>query len=753
MAVMGLSLSIELRLLGQIDSVVELSTFQVVGSKDDIFEMPGASYYLSTDEIQIHNYTNINRVLSKVPGIYVREEDGAGLFPNISMRGGDGTRSSKVTIMEDGVLTVPAPYSAPSAYYSPQVGRMSGLEILKGSSQIEYGPNTTGGVLNYLSTPIPLEQAFYSRNTLGTDATVVSHSFFGDRLEMDGGTFGYLVELYLNETDGFRTIDPGTGYLGSDQTGYSVTEPMIKLGWSPDSANSQRLEFKAGFTDFEADETYTGLSESDVRERPDARYAATRFDNIDTEHLRTYLKYQVVASDQLVLEIMGYYNAFNRDWFKLDDLDATTAGEFGSVREALTTSEGLAALQGVGPGRLTIRHNARDYGVKGIQLTGQYDTQLGDLDHALSFGVRFHNDYIERDQYDELYFQDETGLISSMSYRLNNVRRQETDAIALWLRDEIDFGNLSLSPGIRFESIDAGFDDYSESRDIVETELELAQLRSEISLSESNSERYDEFVPGVAFMYDLGATNQLFGGAHRGISIPGPRSASRVNESSRSGVEESFGLELGIRNQDGPSSSELVWFSTDFERVIGTEAGFGNLDPSTNAGEVSVSGFEAIWTYDALHADRDVSMPVYVSGTWTDAVFDEGVASGGGDGIFNGGAPGNDLPYVPEIQMAAGIAYQNDAWKVAVDATYTDSAYATGDNGLLDPIEEGNARLGKIDSLFLVDMSVKYILDERWSLLAGVGNVFDERGIVSRVPRGPRNNNGRTVFIGFEFLN
>ena len=98
---------------------VELSPFQVVGSKEAIFEIPGSSYYLSTEEIQTQNYTNITRVLGRIPGVYAREEDGGGNFPNISIRGGDGTRSSKVTIMEDGVLTAPAPYSAPSAYYSP----------------------------------------------------------------------------------------------------------------------------------------------------------------------------------------------------------------------------------------------------------------------------------------------------------------------------------------------------------------------------------------------------------------------------------------------------------------------------------------------------------------------------------------------------------------------------------------------------------------------------------------------------------
>jgi Fe(3+) dicitrate transport protein len=56
--------------------------------------------------------------------------------------------------MEDGVLISPAPYSAPAALF-PTVSRMQSFEILKGGSQIQYGPYTTGGAINMVSTQIP----------------------------------------------------------------------------------------------------------------------------------------------------------------------------------------------------------------------------------------------------------------------------------------------------------------------------------------------------------------------------------------------------------------------------------------------------------------------------------------------------------------------------------------------------------------------------------------------------------------------
>ena len=115
-----------------------LGEVKVIGSKEKIREIAGSAAYLDEKEIQTHNYDDINRILKHVPGVYVREEDGFGLFPNISLRGVDPGRSSKTTLMEDGILTAPATYSAPEAYYSPTSNRMKAIEVLKGSSQIQF---------------------------------------------------------------------------------------------------------------------------------------------------------------------------------------------------------------------------------------------------------------------------------------------------------------------------------------------------------------------------------------------------------------------------------------------------------------------------------------------------------------------------------------------------------------------------------------------------------------------------------------
>ena len=129
--------------------------------------------------------------------------------------------------MEDGVLISPAPYSSPAAYYFPTVSRMQALEILKGSSQIQYGPFTTGGAINMVSTSIPDSLKVKIKSRFGNFNTGQVYAAAGQ----SNGRLGYLLEYHSNKSDGFKK-------LKNLNTGFDITDLMGKIRFS-----QKRIEY------------------------------------------------------------------------------------------------------------------------------------------------------------------------------------------------------------------------------------------------------------------------------------------------------------------------------------------------------------------------------------------------------------------------------------------------------------------------------------------------------------------------------
>ena len=165
---------------------------RVVGNADRARKASGSVEFIGPEELARQGHTDVQRILRRVPGVNLQDEEGYGLRPNIGLRGTGVERSQRVTLMEDGVLIAPAPYAAPSAYYFPTVARMQALEISKGPASIRQGPYTTGGVLNLISHAIPQDFSGEVELAAGEDALGRGKVLVGDA----GERFGWLVETF-----------------------------------------------------------------------------------------------------------------------------------------------------------------------------------------------------------------------------------------------------------------------------------------------------------------------------------------------------------------------------------------------------------------------------------------------------------------------------------------------------------------------------------------------------------------------------
>ncbi len=714
-----------------------LDKVMVIGNPANIETLPGSAHVITKADIREQNYDDINQVLRKVPGVYVRQEDGFGLFSNISLRGVDTTRSAKVTVMEDGVLTAPAPYSAPAAYYTPTIGRMSGMEILKGSSQVKYGPQTTGGVINYLSTPIPLKQKAYLKSSIGSFSDLRTHIYAGNTFSTDAGQFGFLIEGYFRQNQGYKTIDETIDFKDGNNTGFNKSDPMIKLSWEPDTDIYQRLELKYGSSELDANETYLGLSEADFKDDPFRRYSASQFDNIKSKQNRSYLRYAIAPNDNLDIITTLYNNDFSRNWYKLKDL-RNVNGKTVKLSAALAgaqNNEGLACLKGDLACTLRVRANNRDYNSKGLDSVSYYRFGSAQVQHELSAGIRFNKDRVRRFQWDDDYSQLKNGSINAMAPGVPGDagnRLQKTDALALFIQDNVTTGNWSITSGLRYENLNQTYEDFNKP-------------------SKSGSNTLNMLAGSLGLTYRVNDSWVGFGSVNRGFSPPSPKSA--VN-----GIKEetSNALEIGARytNPKQALALESVLFYTQFNDLIVIDnIGGTGTGETENFGKVNSAGLEFSAQYDAgIANDWSLRNPWYLTATYTDATQQNNATSTDPESIFSYGRTGNKVPYIPELIFSLGTGIESTNWGSTIAGSYVSETFTSANNvdSQINGAGNPDARFGKTDAYFVVDLSAYYRLNKNVKLFSGVQNLFDETYIVSRQPDGPRPGMPRFVYAGIE---
>ena len=231
------------------DEVVVLAT--------RIRRTPGSVHVVGSEVLERYKYDDPHATLQLVPGVYVRQEDGFGLRPNIGIRGAVSDRSQKVALLEDGVLFGPAPYSAPAAYYFPVIGRMRQMQVIKGPSAIKYGPQSVGGAIDLVTRPAPLASAAGLDVALGQFGYGKLHGHFGSADAQNA----FLIEGIHLRSDGFKELPSG------DETGFYRNEWMVKGSHAFDVASDlqHQLSLKLTYSDEQSDETYLGLSDEDFR--------------------------------------------------------------------------------------------------------------------------------------------------------------------------------------------------------------------------------------------------------------------------------------------------------------------------------------------------------------------------------------------------------------------------------------------------------------------------------------------------------
>jgi Fe(3+) dicitrate transport protein len=704
-------------------SEVTIMSRGITGIKD----IPGSIYYISPKEIQQFSYTDINRTLRAVPGINMMEEDGFGLRPNIGLRGTGVERSSKITVMEDGVLMAPAPYAAPAAYYFPTIGRMQAMEILKGSSQIKYGPYTTGGAINMISTQIPNE--FSGRINLfgGSFGGRNLHAFVGN----SHNNFAYMVETFQYSSKGFKKLENG-GNTGFDKKDYLA---KFRINTNKDAKIYQSLTFKIGQVLETSNETYLGLTQSDFDADPYHRYAGSQLDQINTEHSQFSLTHIVKFSKFFDITTSVYRSEFQRNWYKLDKVKDNT-GTKTSIGNIVDNPTGyndafdiLTGTTSTIDDALFLKANNRSYYAQGIQTVMGFNFKTNNISHDIDFGFRIHQDQIDRFQWIDEYAM-ENGMMKLTKAGVHGTesnRIETANAIATYLQYKLRIGKFTATPGIRYENILLERTDYG-TNDPERVGADQAE----------RSNTVDVFIPGIGLDYKFSKYLSTFAGIHKGFAPPGSQEETVP--------EESINYELGVRYTKNALSGQAVVFFNDYSNLLGSDlaaAGGSGTTDLFNGGEVQTKGLEFQLTYDLL-SNREKSefrLPVSLVYTYIDAKFLNDF-----DSEFDGWgevAAGDQFPYLANNQFTVMLGFESRKFSVNISGRYMDEMRTAPGQGAI-PFNE------KTDSYFVLDASANYSMHKNIALFANATNLTNQVYIVARRPAGLRPGMPRAFNIGIK---
>ena len=533
----GLALAVTATLLpmgvvAQTTNTLQLPSMQVVGSEQDaISRQTGAVVIIDREQIERIQPSSTEDVLRRVPGVNAKTEEESAVVSNIGIRGLSASES-KSLILEDGVPVAPGLFIGNDRYFNPRIQRMEGIEVLKGSSSLRYGPSTIGGVINYQTkTPdgVALNTRIGSFNT--REATLEA----GGRSE-SGDTYAGLVATKAR-SDGFLDRD------------YDMTDLMFKAGTA--IGDNQNIGFKYSWYENDANISYRGMLLEDYRDR--RTYNPAPDDYFLTDRRAFDINHEWHLNDRATLRTLAYWSEVSRDYWRYA---VDTAASNAAGRWVYTDS---------------LRGNNRSFERWGVESRLNLDHELFGLINEAEFGVRFMKEESDDRTIGATRARDRRGDLLSK-------RADLAESLAGYVQNRFVLSErLAITPGLRVESYE-------------QTRRERVQSGNPVNASEST--RNTEVLPGIGFTYQLASAAQLYGGAYRAFSPASNGVALDGLVDQQLDGERSDNYELGVRGSQGIYTYDVTAFYMDFDNQVVT----GNSDPNlsqSNAGKTLHYGLEA----------------------------------------------------------------------------------------------------------------------------------------------------------------
>ena len=676
--------------------------------------LPGSYSVMTREQLEERRPFSILETIREIPGLHVVSEDAAGTHLNIGMRGLNPRRSSRTLLLEDGAPTVFfAPYGDPSSHYSTPLERIERIEVLKGSGQILYGPQTMGGMINFVTRPVP-------RN--GTEGSIKitggNRGYYDGHFNVGTGTEngGFMVDVLKKRGDGIR-----------DEHQFDVQDVALKGQFK--ISQDQRITGK--YSNFQEDSRFseTGLTSTEFLS---TRYKGTFANAADAAERFTMTRNtaQVVhewdLNSDMKLSTQFYYSKTDR----------------ASRRSREFEFEGFSANNfGLDDGAYAVR--PRTYEFFGVEPKVEMKHKAFGLPNQSIFGFRYHQENIDRQKFN---------LAGSLNgaETLREKLTADVKALSYFAQNTLFVGDWSFTPGLRLE-------DVTSRKNLISSQNATLDTTSSLTTSKLQA------LPGFGLTWNGLKTATVFGGVHRGFAPPRPDRDVDGGTLMRVTPELATTTEVGIRSsfmQSGYVESTL--FNMDISDIVVQSGGIFR-----NEGKAQHTGFEVSGKIN-LGELSGKKNNYFVSMAYTNLFIakfkDSGQVGGEGEDGYGSYTAGNRLPYAPKHTLALNLSYEDPiGYQARVGVTHVSQQFANTDNyrgttpaGYCGTLNDGSGQdncglFGEIPALTLVNASMSYApKGQKVTYFMSGENLTDKKYFSSRA-NGLQPGRGRMIFAGMRY--
>lgn len=644
-----------------LEDVVDMSIY--AGKKSEVIIM---------DSLVVNTATNNARqIYSRVPGLNIWENEGAGIQLSIGGRGLDPNRTSNFNVRQNGYDISADALGYPESYYTPATEGIERIQVIRGAASLQYGTQF-GGMLNFvMRKPVADKKIqLVARQSLGTYGKGSKGLALYNTFTSLSGTVGklsYYTYFQYKTGNGWRPNSDFNTYNYYGNVNYQISK-RTRIGL--DITLMSYLAHQPG-----------GLSDDMFKEDPRQSNRERNWFQVNWRMAALHFNHKFNESNEMNVRVFGlvanrYTVGFRPNRVATID-DGTTErdlikGEFRNIGAEVRYMKRYA----LGSRHSVLLLGARGYYGNNLSTQGQGTKGSGaDFNYSKTNFMTYDYTFLNRN-------------------------------IALFAENIFYIGSkLSITPGVRFEYIKTSANGY------------YGSIAYDLAGNIINTDTTHEYrvngrhflLGGIGISYKPFAKMNIYGNIsqnYRSITysdmrISNPSSVIDPNMKDETG----FTTDIGLRSENTKRFIyDASFFILNYNNRIGeyltTDASNRIIRERTNIGRALMIGVECYLEYDVLKLIAPQSKK-WSGSLFTNSAYihSEYVSSG------ITAVQGNQVEFVPLFNFKTGARIGYKKFKMAFQYTHLTQQFSDATNAV-----DGGASgvVGIIPAYTVMDLSTSY---------------------------------------------